>query len=803
MEKEEPKCFPTKVIQSKKIIGKNLELVSNHFPLKIVAKKGELDSIFVYSFQIEPEIGLDNRKRIKLIVDSLEKQLKEAIGRFILSGWVLFSNKKASSNATFLTSIKDKNETTEYSLSLKLSTETSLDNLNSEKTNKQRILQFFNILIKKWMRQMKMVELDRNSKFYLPSEEEYVEGFPLKVWTGFKTAIDLYAGGPMLLIDFTSRVIRTMSVLEIIEDLKKKGYSNEDVKEWIVGTSVLADYGNYRKYVIDDIDFKKNAETTFPHTSGMISYKEYYKNAYKINLKIKNQPLLISINPKDNKQRCLIPEICKVTGLTDEMKSNGKLMRSLAEFTKKEPSERNRCIMNQFDKLNGFAEKDESLIQFQKQCKASGFLLSQPTLELGKGSVQPSQGDFKREMRVPIYEPAAFKNWVLIYTDMSKYDYQAAENLVKTLQKCAGAYGINVSEPDYIDINTTNAKNYESELRKKASKSWQMVVSLISDKVKVPVYNAIKKVCINELEIPSQNVLMRTMNNKGLMSVCSNILLQMNVKLGKPLWLVKKPKAISERTMLVGADVFHGKGESVIGFCATMDSNFSKYFSRTVTQKKKGEEIMVSIGKLVEEAITNYFIVNKKKFLPDTIIFYRDGVGESQFESVQTNEIKNVKAAFVNFSKKYNVDYNPKFIEIIVVKRINDRFFSEESQETGGGRGGRGGYSKGGLRNPDSGTFINSKVVNPEFFNFFMIAQKVTQGTCTPTHYVTLYNDTNLDENTIYELTFSQCFNYYNWQGAVKVPALVQYCTKLAYFVGQHLKKDPKSQNLANTLYFL
>jgi hypothetical protein len=33
------------------------------------------------------------------------------------------------------------------------------------------------------------------------------------------------------------------------------------------------------------------------------------------------------------------------------------------------------------------------------------------------------------------------------------------------------------------------------------------------------------------------------------------------------------------------------------------------------------------------------------------------------------------------------------------------------------------------------------------------------------------------------DLTYTQCFNYYNWQGAIKTPACVMYASKLAYFV--------------------
>jgi aubergine-like protein len=44
-------------------------------------------------------------------------------------------------------------------------------------------------------------------------------------------------------------------------------------------------------------------------------------------------------------------------------------------------------------------------------------------------------------------------------------------------------------------------------------------------------------------------------------------------------------------------------------------------------------------------------------------------------------------------------------------------------------------------------------------------------------------NTSNIPMEALISFTFDQCFNYYNWEGAVKVPACVQCATKLSKLI--------------------
>jgi aubergine-like protein len=60
-----------------------------------------------------------------------------------------------------------------------------------------------------------------------------------------------------------------------------------------------------------------------------------------------------------------------------------------------------------------------------------------------------------------------------------------------------------------------------------------------------------------------------------------------------------------------------------------------------------------------------------------------------------------------------------------------------------------------------------------------------------------------MEEGVIEELIYSQCFNYMNWTGSIKIPSMMQYAKKLGMFVGQYLNKENKFEELNNNLYYI
>jgi len=81
---------------------------------------------------------------------------------------------------------------------------------------------------------------------------------------------------------------------------------------------------------VDRVDFAMSPESTFDKEGTQVSYSQYYKTRYNENVSDPNQPLLINKDRKTGNEVALIPELCNLTGLTDTMRADFRLMKDLA-----------------------------------------------------------------------------------------------------------------------------------------------------------------------------------------------------------------------------------------------------------------------------------------------------------------------------------------------------------------------------------------------------------------------------------------------------------------------------------------
>lgn len=56
----------------------------------------------------------------------------------------------------------------------------------------------------------------------------------------------------------------------------------------------------------------------------------------------------------------------------------------------------------------------------------------------------------------------------------------------------------------------------------------------------------------------------------------------------------------------------------------------------------------------------------------------------------------------------------------------------------------------------------------------------MTQGCVKPTHFFVSANKTKMTNDDLKQLTYDLCYGYFNWPGAIKVPAPCQYAHKIA-----------------------
>ncbi len=83
------------------------------------------------------------------------------------------------------------------------------------------------------------------------------------------------------------------------------------------------------------------------------SYKEYFNRKYGWEIRETNQPVLISLHQKTGNRLVLIPELCQMTGLSDSMRANFKLMKDMSQVTHSDAKRRIeecRSLIESFEK---------------------------------------------------------------------------------------------------------------------------------------------------------------------------------------------------------------------------------------------------------------------------------------------------------------------------------------------------------------------------------------------------------------------------------------------------------------------
>lgn len=194
-------------------------------------------------------------------------------------------------------------------------------------------LQLYNILFKRVMHALLYSRIGRN--YFSPEHSSMVPQHKLEILPGYVVAVDEYEGGIMLCLDVQHRVLRTQNVLDLFREYHRTFKQNfkEVAFKNIIGACVLTKYNN-KNYTVDEIMWQSSPKDTFKTYDGSeISYIDYYKKQYDIDIQDLNQPLLLNKQTvrqvgtleKVDRFVCLVPELCYMTGLTEEMRSDFKV----------------------------------------------------------------------------------------------------------------------------------------------------------------------------------------------------------------------------------------------------------------------------------------------------------------------------------------------------------------------------------------------------------------------------------------------------------------------------------------------
>lgn len=270
--------------------------------------------------------------------------------------------------------------------------------------------------------------------------------------------------------------------------------------------------------------------------------------------------------------------------------------------------------------------------------------------------------------------------------------------------------------------------------------------------------------------------------------LAKNIAIKINARLGGQNWVVS-PAGLDGfdpgLPMFMGADVGHaGPGQlhpSVASIVWARHANGVLYCAQSSLQRARLEVIDDLRSKVILALMQ--FIPDNEWRPPSSIVFFRDGLSEGQYEAHARQEILDIEAAIgdawaIPRGKSGTLASNnfarPSLTYIVVTKRHHVRFFATGSSPQDNKTG-----------NLPPGFTTTRGIDSPYAFDFYLQSHHAIQGTARPAHYIVLQDKILSDSTRTLEhaarldairlMSFSLCHAYAKATVSVSIPAPVYY----------------------------
>eukprot|EP00099_Drosophila_melanogaster_P011508 NP_001285825.1 P-element induced wimpy testis, isoform B [Drosophila melanogaster] len=761
---------PAELVSKKGTDGVPVMLQTNFFRLKT---KPEW-RIVHYHVEFEPSI---ENPRVRMGVLSNHANLLGS--GYLFDGLQLFTTRKFEQEITVLSG-KSKLDI-EYKISIKF--------VGFISCAEPRFLQVLNLILRRSMKGLNLELVGRN--LFDPRAKIEIREFKMELWPGYETSIRQHEKDILLGTEITHKVMRTETIYDIMRRCSHNPARHQDeVRVNVLDLIVLTDYNN-RTYRINDVDFGQTPKSTFSCKGRDISFVEYYLTKYNIRIRDHNQPLLISKNRdkalKTNASELvvLIPELCRVTGLNAEMRSNFQLMRAMSSYTRMNPKQRTDRLRAFNHRLQNTPESVKVLRDWNMELdknvtEVQGRIIGQQNIVFHNGKVPAGENaDWQRhfrDQRMLTTPSDGLDRWAVIAPQRNSHELRT---LLDSLYRAASGMGLRIRSPQEFIIYDDRTGTYVRAMDDCVRSDPKLILCLVPND-NAERYSSIKKRGYVDRAVPTQVVTLKTTKNRSLMSIATKIAIQLNCKLGYTPWMIELPLS---GLMTIGFDIAKSTRDRKRAYgalIASMDLQQNSTYFSTVTECSAFDVLANTLWPMIAKALRQYQHEHRK--LPSRIVFYRDGVSSGSLKQLFEFEVKDI-------IEKLKTEYArvqlspPQLAYIVVTRSMNTRFFLNG-------------------QNPPPGTIVDDVITLPERYDFYLVSQQVRQGTVSPTSYNVLYSSMGLSPEKMQKLTYKMCHLYYNWSGTTRVPAVCQYAKKLATLVGTNLHSIPQNA-LEKKFYYL
>ncbi|ORD94922.1 AGO5 [Enterospora canceri] len=486
-------------------------------------------------------------------------------------------------------------------------------------------------------------------------------------------------------------------------------------------------------------------------TEEEMSVADYFKKQY-FELKHPHLPL-VEIRVRD--QQLYFPiEVLEVAPMQRySPKLNEAMTASMIKIAAKKPDDRFRIIQQKAEELRVFS--NELLSSFgvafdNKFTNCKGMILPPPVVKYSNTTVQVSGGSWNLR-DVAALRPVEIGKWKVFY--FRGRDRLRNDVLDKFIE-VATRYGIRFPREHPVQEQISVVDEFF------ASEKEEFNMVVLPDKSAMR-YEEIKRVAETYTGHVTQCVLGANASSKmANPNFIGNILLKINAKMGGENHSLSEGIFSDKATMLIGLNVQHPgvtdvDSPTVVAAVGSIDYDFVNYKTVIGTQKRR-TEIVASLKETVTSLLRAHFTATKKK--PERIVFFRDGLGDSAFEAVFTQEISAMKEALAAMEK----NYHPELNFIVAQKRHSVRFAGEQD-----------------MGNLAPGTLVGG-MGNEAPIDFFLVSAHALQGTARPTRYKVLLNESGFTQEALHTSIFSLCHLYARATKSVSVVPPIYYANLAA-----------------------
>ncbi|KAL1713614.1 Piwi domain-containing protein [Schizophyllum commune] len=536
-----------------------------------------------------------------------------------------------------------------------------------------------------------------------------------------------------------------------------------------------------------------------------ISVAEYFKRL--------GRPLRYPGLPCVSSGKTLLPlEVCDVPeGQFWRGQIPPELTAEMVKFSTLKPTARFDAIQRGREVL-GY-DRSEWLQQFgitigKTPIQVESRTLAAPTMQYGivpgprpQAETMASTNSFVHRKGKRFFKPMPLNSWaVLVVEDKSRFSLDALKSLIIGLKKEATNCGmLPVKDPvlsEHVSPQQSITKRLEelpARLRAKKLPLPQIVILVLPfngderwTEVKKYAQSHLNRGALTDSPAAGATSLFRGVATQCLKAQKSaransqywaNVCMKINAKLGGINAIIRPgdpSNLLADRnqpTLVLGADVIHPSPGSVgqssyAAMVGSVDPNAAKYRATSREQASR-QELIEDFEDMAKELIQAYMDARKQEgktataSKPTRIFVYRDGVSEGQFKQVKD------EAACRSLAVTAKITF------IIATKRHNTRLNPLGNKDRSG--------------NAPAGSVIDTNIVDPVEFDFYLQSHAGIQGTSRPVHY--WYRpDSPLSADALQRFTYNLCHVYARATRSVSIPAPTYYADIVCARAKTHYK---------------